>query len=102
MSQEDNLLGFLSSCWGSYYPTMDSIYHLSSDNIIILTFLSILISIILHSFFRKTDFKISNNNQIEVIEVKEYSFVTKTVVIFFILILSSTPIFKFLNTGYFL
>ncbi|KGL62252.1 hypothetical protein [Polaribacter sp. Hel1_85] len=102
MSQEDNLLGLLSSCWGGYYPTMDSIYHISSNKIIILTFLSILISIILHSFFRKKDFKISNNNQIEVIEVKEYSFVTKTVVIFFILILSSTPIFKFLNTGYFL
>lgn len=102
MNQEENLLGLLCTCWGGYYPNPDSIFQLSSDNIIILTFLSVLTSIILHNFFNKTDFKTSNNNQIEIIEVKEYSFVTKTIVVFFILIVVSMPIFKFLNTGYFL
>ena len=58
MSQEDNLLGLLSSCWGGYYPTMDSIYQLSSDGLIILIFLSILISIIFHNFFNFNIFNI--------------------------------------------
>ena len=102
MNQEDNLLGIISSCWGGYYPTMDSIYHLNEDGIIFLLSLSFLLSFILHKFYSKTDFEISNDNQIETIEVKQYSFFAKTLVVFFIFVLISMPIFKLLNTGYFL
>lgn len=77
-------------------------YNLSFLELIIFFFLSILSSLILHKFFNKTEFKTSNNNKVETLEVKKYSFFTKTIVVFFILILVSMPFFKLLNTGYFL
>ena len=71
----------------SWYQNLEYFYNLNFDDLIIISFLSIFISIILHNFFNKTDFKISNENQIEIIEVKKFSFVTKTIAVFFILIL---------------
>ena len=86
----------------TWYLDLGNTYNLSFLELIIFFFLSILSSIILHKFFNKTEFKTSNNNKVETLEVKKYSFVTKTIVVFFILILVSMPIFKLLNTGYFL
>jgi hypothetical protein len=86
----------------SWYQTLDYFYNLNFNELLMLLFLSILISTVLHYFLNKKDLKVSVDNQIEVIETKKYSFITKTVVVFFILILSYIPVFKLLNTGYFL
>ena len=99
MTSLNNIL-INDGCFG--FSNMGSIYHLNEDGIILLSFLSILISIILHKFYNKTDFKILYDNQIEIVELKKYSLTTKTLAIFFILVLVSVPIFKLLNTGYFL
>lgn len=86
----------------SWYQQIDYSYYFNPKDLVFIIFLSFLISFILHKFYNKTDFEISNDNQIEVIEVRQYSFTTKVLVVFFIMVLISMPIFKLLKTGYFL
>lgn len=98
MSEENNLLGLISQCFGT--PTIDWFYNLSLDDLLILIFASFIITIILQSFTNKIDYRDSNVG--EVIEVKQYPFAVKAITVFLILVLFSMPIFKLLNTGYFL
>ena len=99
MSEEGNLLGLvISHCFG--VPRLEWFYNLYLDDLLLLAFASFIITIILQSFTDKIDCRDSNIG--EVIEVKQYSFAVKTVTVFLILVLFSMPIFKLLNTGYFL
>lgn len=84
----------------SWYQELEYLYNLSTSELVFLSVLSITASIVLHLFFHKKEYTIALET--DVIEVKNYSFVTKTIVIFFILVLITMPIFKLLNTGYFL
>ena len=100
MNETNNLLSLVSHCWG--FPTMDSIYNLNVDALIFLTFSSFIICFIFDKYLNKTDFKVSIDQQIEIGETMQYSFLTKVLVLFFVLVLITMPIFKLLNTGYFL
>lgn len=98
MSDERGLLGLINDgCFG--YESMNTIYDLYENEVIILILISVFISIILHVFFNERDFKTSNNNQIDVIK---YSFLIKTGTLFIILMTIFIPIFKLMGTNYFL
>lgn len=86
----------------SWYQHIDYSYYFNPKDLVFIIVLSFLTSFILHKFYNRRNFEVSNGNQIEVIEIKQYSFATKTLAVFFIFILISMPIFKLLNTGYFL
>ena len=101
MQDKDDLLNLVfDGCFG--YADINSIYNLSFDELFIFFVLSFCISIALHKFYNNSYYKISKQNQIEIIKIREYSFVSKIVVVFLVLILTSMPIFKLLNLGYFL
>ena len=101
MTQKTDLRGLINNCCFGC-PDMDNIYFFNSENLIVILISSIIISIVLQKFFNNPNFKIANQKEDDVIEIKQYSFITKTLVVFFILILFFMPIFKLLNTGYFL
>tara|TARA_R110001606_G_C15187174_1_gene630079 strand:- start:555 stop:842 length:288 start_codon:yes stop_codon:yes gene_type:complete len=86
----------------SWYQILDYFYNIEFEEFLILFILSIFISTILHFFYNKISFNVSNDNNIEIREVQKYSLVTKTITVFLILILISMPVFKLLKTGYFL
>ncbi len=85
--------GGLEYGWVLYF----SIYEL-----ILLLVLSFVISLILHFSISKKNYSISAEEGVQVVEIKNYSFLVKTITLFIVLVMLFMPIFKLMGIHYFL
>ncbi len=85
----------------SFTQILRGAYELDSIEIVFITILSLLIVFLLEPSYRKFNSSV-NVTESDSFTIRKYSFFTRFLIIFFILILIVTPIFKLLNTSYFI